>query len=239
MNTSNKLAILLEKKEIGNSSQETHLGVIRSADASHTLFIEQKIKSGRRALYCALGAGMCGTLNIWLPAALQGYNTFVIPILLYGIESIVLSEPNINQLDAFHRGVLRCLQNLPTSTAIPGLRLLSGTLPIEALIHKRTLVFLHKIINPVNNPPALRMKEIIVRQLATRDNSSNSWASLVKTLLDTYKLPTASSLIEKPVSKQIWKKMVNSKVNELWLENLKKEAEKMSSLKYLNLESCK
>jgi hypothetical protein len=57
-------------------------------------------------------------------------------------------------------------------------------------------------------------KESSRRQLAIKDQNSNSWFTHIRKLLQKYNLPTAYDLMERPPTKWKWKAMLNKAVKE-------------------------
>ena len=168
--------------------------------------------------------------------AMIQYNTYVGPTLLYGLEALVLRTDEIQPLDKFHRKCLRYIQHLPQSTANCALYLLLGVLPIEAQIHIKVLNFFRNIIDEENNsPPSEYMRNIIIRQLAMKENESSSWVTMVKKLLRIYGLPSVYTLLENTPKKMQWKKTLNEAVSSHWQKELKEEANTMSTMEFLNI----
>ena len=88
------------------------LGVWWSQDLSSTRSIEDNILKARRAFF-ALGAidiyqGSCNPLTAW-----SIFNTYVLPILLYGCEVWFLTEPLLRKLESFQGEVGRRILKLP------------------------------------------------------------------------------------------------------------------------------
>ena len=116
-------------------------------------------------------AGYYGLGGVGPAIALQMHNTYTVPVLLYGLEALVLSDTDIKGLSMFHRKNLRYI-HLPKSTAMPAVYLLLGTLPIQAQLDIRTLLLIRKIMAAeAENPPAL-YRNLINRQLAMKDVNS-------------------------------------------------------------------
>ena len=227
---------MLYNKQLGYSKAEPHLGISRNQQNNNKDTIIKRIQKARRTTYSLLGAGLSGIENIGPEVAIRGFNIYILPILLHGLETLMLTKSEMNELELFQREMLRRFMKLPESTAIPAIHLLSGTLPIEAEIHKRSLGLLRSVLdaNP-DCPPAVFMKAFMVRQLAMEE--SNSWATKMRSLLKQYQLPPANTLIQHPPKKQQWKDALKG-VNKFWFEKLKKEAHSMSTLSLLDIEQC-
>ena len=110
---------------------------------------------------------------------------------------------------------------------------------IKVLLDIRTLTLLRSAIagNP-SCPPLEYVKELITHQLAVKSQGSESWTTHVRKLLEKYKLPPASELLEYTPGKKEWKAAVKRAVHEKWSEDLCAEAMSMSTLQYLNIDQC-
>jgi hypothetical protein len=73
-------------------------------------------------------------------------NIYITPILTYGLEALVLSEKDMKPIEIYYRSLLRQIQHLPTSTAIPAIYLLMGCIPIEGQIHVKMLTFFGRLV---------------------------------------------------------------------------------------------
>ena len=67
------------------------------------------------------------------------WSTFVVPRLLYGLESILLSKKDVECLEKFQRKCLKQIQGLPDKTDISISLALLGVLPLDAVVHKNAL----------------------------------------------------------------------------------------------------
>ena len=79
--------------------------------------IQARITEARRTAYSLLGAGLCGMNGPGPEVAIQLYSTYVMPVLLYGLEALVLKEKDVNTQELYHRRNIRHILHLPTSTA--------------------------------------------------------------------------------------------------------------------------
>ena len=100
--------------------------------------------------------------------------------------------------------VLRQSQHLPDETAGPSLYLLTGLLPVEAIIDRNILVFLCNILRNTGT----KEKEILRRQMSTKNLSSNSWVNTARSTLRKYDLPTIYELEYNHPDKMTWKRQV-------------------------------
>jgi len=70
------------------------------------------------------------------------YQVYVVPRLLYGLETLNLQNKDLTALHSFHLSTLKHIQSLPNRTATSAIYLLLGILPINAELHKRQLSLL-------------------------------------------------------------------------------------------------
>ena len=126
---------MLYNKELGYSKDEPHLGISRNQQNNKDT-IGKRIQKARRTTYSLLGAGLSGLKNVGPEVAIRGFNIYILPILLHGLEALVQTKAEVNDLALFQREMLQRFMKLPDSTAIPAIHLLSGILPVKAEIHK-------------------------------------------------------------------------------------------------------
>ena len=92
------------------------------------------------------------------------YLTYVLPRLTDGLEAVILSEKDIATLEIHLKTFLRYIQHLPKSTATPALYLLAGVLPVEAVVHIKTLTFFVSLITRLHS---------VERQIVERQKDSS------------------------------------------------------------------
>ena len=115
----------------------THLGINRYNNINDKdKFILERLALGRRTSYSLMGAGFHGVDGIPPNVCCKLYHTYVLPRILYGLETMVLSRSQIDQLEVPPRRTLRAIQRLPIRTASAAVHLLIGALPIEAALDK-------------------------------------------------------------------------------------------------------
>lgn len=222
--------LYLNDKKLDEVSEYTHIGLYRSHKDQQ--LVNERIKVARRTSYALMGAGLHGYNGVNPNIGIQVWNTYVRPRLLFGLDSVVLSKRDVNELNLFHKGQLKSLLNLPERTADAAVYILSGQLPIEAFIHYMVLVNLGNILS--NNRIE---KEIAVRQLLVKKNDSHSWFIYAAKLLELYDLDSIFYLIENMPSKCSWKASVKKKIEFSWLNKINKMSEGKSSLQYLSSSS--
>ena len=68
--------------------ETSHMGLLRSSASDNTPVLEN-IKKARRALYSLMSAGLYGNNGLDPETCLQLFQTYVIPVLIYGLEVIL------------------------------------------------------------------------------------------------------------------------------------------------------
>ena len=114
--------------------------------------------------------------------------------------------------------------------ADPAVYVLTGTIPIEAVVHKRALTLFVSICRLGDDSVE---KQLARRQLSIK---SFSWFIAIRKLLIKYDLPHPWDLLDDPPTKTRWKATVNKSVNEYWCITIRENAALCPSLQYLNTE---
>ena len=242
INNKNSTSLTLNSKPLGLSTCEPHLGIHRNTNGNNEDTIQSRISAARRTVMSLLGAGLRGYYGTGPYAGALKYKTYVLPILIYGLEVLVLSTTEIKILEKYHRQNIRCLLHLPTSTAVEALHFLSGIPPIEGEIHIKALSTFRNIIAiEMPSPPLLYIRELIIRQMTMKTSQSSSWTTYIKSLLIRYNLPSVSNLLNCTPSKREWKKTIKSAVYGKWSADFRDKilSENKTSLEYLIISNCK
>ena len=103
--------------------------------------------------------------------------------------------------------LLKKMVGAPTSTTNSFLLLELGVLPIDAEIHKRQLMYLHRILALPDDDPVHQM---FVNMMALDGQGEANWWSGVKLLITKYNLPSLEEI--KCMKKEAYKRLVNESV---------------------------
>ncbi|VDI73763.1 Hypothetical predicted protein [Mytilus galloprovincialis] len=145
---------------------------------------------------------------------------------------LAYTQKELNALEIYERKLLKQIQGLPDRCANVAVYALLGTTPITVHIERNSLT---TFFNIASHPEFIE-HEIARRQLAMKDETSNSWFTHIRIILQKYNLPTAFEIMNNPPSKTLWKKQIDSAINKFWEESWRDEIEQKKSLKYLNLQ---
>ncbi|MES9884980.1 MAG: reverse transcriptase family protein [Sedimenticola sp.] len=209
-----------------------HMGILRSAATDETS-VDENIKKARRTIYSLMASGLHGENGLDPETSLHLMQTYILPVLIYGMEVILPKVKLVDKLEIVNKKFLKQILSLPTTVANPAVYILSGTIPVEGTIHKRALTLFGNISRLQDESLE---KQIAERQLNVKNMESSSWFIAVKKILLKYELNDPLELLNNPPQKLYWKKTVNTAVNNFWKERIKQHAAQYSSLKYLNLD---
>lgn len=225
-------SLTLGENPITIADSTKHLGLIRSVKQESRLNIMERISLARRTLYMLLNTGVYSNNGINPKISFKIYQCYVLPRMLFSLETIPLNNADLHELELFHRKTLKSIQSLPTYTANAAALLLLGALPIEGELHKRQLSLLYGILNSENS----NVKGILDRQFTVYDSDHDSFCGRVKDTLELYNLPSLDSLCEDRPTKLQWKKMVKTAVNNFWTNTLRIDLENKSTMAYCNID---
>ena len=213
-----------------NSNCQNHVCSPTNATVSDAM-IKYRVKLGRATTYSLMGAGLYGAKGLNPIVSTQMMIMFVIPRMIYGLETQILNKKQYEMLETFYRTTLRQLQALPQNVAREAIYLLLGVLPLEAILHMRTLNLLQKI----GQDETSLLYQVAVRQLAVKTAKSHSWFIYTTRLCDQYGLPHPFDIITQYKEKCEWKTVLKDKVHEYWEKKLKDLASSKSTLRYINI----
>ena len=208
-------------------TETPHLGLTRSSSDENIINIEERMALARRTLYSLIKTGVHGTNGLNPRTSCKIYQVYVIPRLLYGLETLNLKKKDMATLSSFHIGTLKRLQSLPIRTANSAVYLLLGTLPISAELHKKQLSLLHQIAMSEN---------VSIREIAWRQYNVGRPASFfirIVGILDLYKLPPFTEVMNGHFKKIDWKGIVKRSINTYWNTKLQLDCQSKSSLSLL------
>ena len=119
--------------------QETmHMGIIRSANSLESA-VEENIKKARRTIYGLMAAGLHGENVLGPETSIQLIHTYVLPVMVYGLEVILPNKTLTYKLERVYRRFLKQVLSLTETVADPAVYIISGAIPIEVVVHKRVL----------------------------------------------------------------------------------------------------
>ncbi|CAC5382256.1 unnamed protein product [Mytilus coruscus] len=198
----------LGKATLPTSKKATHIGICRTDDDSCKATIDENLKKARRTLYSLMGVGLYGENGLDSQTSMSIMNTYIIPIMLYGLEIVIPRGRCLETLNIQFKKILKQLLSLPKTVADPVIYIISGMLPVEAQIDVKILTFYGNITR--------------------QEKSSIEWQLAERQL-------NVKSINMNPISKYQWKSEITSKIQKFWTEKILNQAKLSTSLKYLSL----
>ena len=217
-------------KEMPVVTEAMHMGLRRTSGAEE-ITINENIKKSRRSFYSLMSANLQGMDP---ETAIQLYQTYVMPVLNYGLEVVLPRRKSLDTLERQHKKFMKHIFALPANTADAAIYILSGIIPIEGYIHKRALSLFGNVCRLDPSSIEWRLAE---RQLSTKTDSSNSWFIAIKKIFVKYGLKDPMEMLLNPVTKTAWKRTVNEHIDKYWVEKIKFEATLYPSLQFLSTDS--
>ena len=208
-----------------------NLGINRAGKKESSINMKEHISLARRTSYSLMNTGHHGPTGLNPMTSYIIYKAYVLPRLLYGLETLSLTKGQLEQLSKYHLQTLRNIQSLPQRTSTSAVFLLLGALPLEAELHRRRLSLAISVINSENSTIRL----LVQRQLACSYDNWNSFFYELAKILQKYELPSLGQLFCSNFTKLQWKHMCTKAVNTFWTKQLVNDIKTKKSLKNLSV----
>ena len=222
-----------EEKKVIPAHEIVYLGDVFNDQGNNDSLIKDRVRRGTKAIICITALIRETSLGIFeVSVWLLLYHSLFIPTVLFNCQAWSrLRQKDIENLQTIQLKFLKRIFSLASSTPNSFLLLELGVLPIQAEIHKRQLVFLHKILQlPIDDP----VNQMFTNMQLFSANGEANWWSQVHPLLQEYGLPENLETI-KQLSKDTFKSMVNKGVYHVSFSKLKSECaslKKTANLRY-------
>ena len=209
-----------------------HLGQVVSGLDQEKKNVDLRLSKGRGALFSLLGPAFQHKSFLGPKARHHIYRTYVTPIVLSGLSSIVLRKADLAPLTGFHRKTLRGILRFSKTSNIPAIHFLLGELPIEGQLHRDTFSLLYSVwANPQS-----KIYSIVKYLLKTSSSNSRTWSMYVRFLAQKYGLPDPLTTLESDLrSKSNFKESVMTKISAFHENDLRQMAVNNSRMNYLNV----
>ena len=190
--------------------------MIRSCDGNMPKLMK-RFTAHRRALQANLPSGTARRHRGNIAAGLKVEKIYSMPVLYSGLASLVLTSQEINHLDQHYINTLRNLLKSHPGTPQAFVYFMTGGLPGKAILHLRQLSLFSMITHLPMNPLFKRAKTV----LTSHQPSSKSWFNQIRGICLMYCLPHPLNLLEQPLTKDAFKKLVKSHVTDYWERKLR------------------
>ena len=122
-----------------------HLGLIVAGLDEEQKNIDANISKCRASLFALLGPAFAYKVLMSPKVQVHIWRACSLPVLLSGLPALPIRPSQAKTLQTFHNKILRGFLKLSKSSPIPALHFLLGEMPVEGLLHIRTLCLLHNI----------------------------------------------------------------------------------------------
>ena len=226
-NLKHPCTVTIAEKDVEPTYHAVHLGMSRHTNTlSPDMIVKERMACGRKTAYGLMGTGFHGVNGLSPKISIHIYETYVLPRLMYGLEATILKKKHISELETFHRGMLRDLQSLPTRCSSSAVHILSGQLPLEAILDTRMATLLHM----AGNDRTSTLAQVGLHQLSSKPDNSNSWFLYCARRLVIYNLDPVSILMN-----QTSKAHIKKTIREHHSTIIKTDAANKSTLKFMTL----
>ena len=223
--------IKINNVQVNFTNETEHVGVVRNT-AGNMPNILHRIAEHKKALGAVLSVGLARGHQGSPAAALRVHHLHCLPVLFSGLATLVLNKAETSIVDKHYQHTIQNLQRLHMKTPRSIIFFLAGTLPGEAQLHMRQFSLFSMICHLPSDP----LNQHAKYSLSTLPPSSFSWFHQVRDLCLQYSLPHPLILLENPMTKYRFKKLVKLKVTEYWHQVLASEccSPSLTSLRYFN-----
>ena len=206
-----------------------HVGIARST-LGNSVSIFARINAHKRALGAILHTGLARGHRGNPAASLRVQKLYGTPVLLSGLAPLLLTRSEEAMVDQQQNDTIKNLQRLLPNTPRAVILFLAGSLPGFALLHMRKLSIFGMITRLTDN----FINKHAVNIFTSATNSSKSWFSQIRQICLRYGLPHPLDLLQNPLRKDDYKKLIKSRVINYWELALRSEAAQLPSLKYFH-----
>ena len=218
-------------KKVISTHVIVYLGDLFNDLGNNDDLIEDRVRRGMKAIICISSLIQETNLGIHeVSVWLLLYRALFISTVLFNSQTWSrIREKDISRLQTLQLKLLKKILSLASSTPNSFLYLELGVLPIEAEIHKRQLMYLHRILQLPNEDPVYQMFQNL-KHLS--ECGEDNWWSQVKPLLQKYGVPENLDTI-KVLSKNAFRTIVNKGVYHTSFAALKAECGVMKKTAHL------
>ena len=194
--------------------------MLRSSLANNSTILA-RLTAHRNALRALLHSGMARGHRGNPAASLHVDEVYGIPVLLSGLGPLVLSKTECSMISQHHKEIISNLQRLLPLTPRSVIYFLAGSLPGEALLHLRQL----SIFGMITRLPASNVShQVSTNLLKETPVSKKTWIFQISEICEQYCLPHPLQLLQSPLPKMPFKKLVKKRVTDYWEQLLRAEA---------------
>lgn len=209
-----------------------HLGLVVSGEREEEKNINTKLVKGRGSLFGLLGPALAQRCLLNPELKMHLFRLFTCPITRCGLSAMVIRPTLMEPLEVFHRKALRSFLSLSDRSPVPALYFIFGELPLSAKIHRDMFALFYGIWKNQQT----KIHEIVKYLLQEAPDNSRTWSIYLRHLSKQYGLPDPLDLLNtEPMSKEVFKNMVMSKITAFHERNLRERAANNSKMGFMNV----
>ena len=218
--------ITIDDKNIQFVEEAEHVGVLRSTHGNMPNII-LRISSFKGALGSVVSCGLARGSRSNSSASLRILTLYATPVLLSGLASLVLTSKEINCVDQQFKRTLQNILKISANSPPALVYFIAGSLPGKAILHKKQLTLFGMICRLRDDPLNKHARQVLLTS-----SSPTSWFIQVRDLFLQYQLPHPLQLLDNPLTKEQFKRLLKAKVVDYWETALRNEASSLLSLDY-------
>ena len=209
------------------TTEAEHVGIVRHISGNMPNILN-RITAHKKSMGSVLSAGLSRSHRGNAAASLRVHQLYCQDVLLSGLAAQVLTKAEIKIIDSYYQVTLQNLQRLHTKTPRSVVLFLAGSLPGEAILHKKQLTLYSMICRLPSDPLNAHARHVLTRS----PPSAKSWFLQIRDICLLYSLPHPLNLLDNPPTKTGFKTLVKAKVTAYWENILMQEAMALDSLLY-------
>ena len=204
-----------------------HVGVVRHTSGNGPAILA-RCSAHQKALAAVLSQGLAKGHRANPAFGLQIHRLYAVPVLLSGLGALILTNKEVDVIELHFRNTLRQILRLFKGTPRSIIYFLAGSLPGTALLHLKQLSLFGMISRKTDNI----LHSHAVNIFSSLTIAKNSWFFQIRQHCIMYDLPHPSCLLDRPLSKLAFKKLLKSKVINYWECLLRAEIECLRSVPF-------
>ena len=210
-----------EESNVVDTEEIIYLGDVFNDKGNNSGLIRDRVKRGTKAMVTIMSLLAENEVGVHhMNVLLLLYQALFLATTLFNSQTwSKLRQEDTDKLKVMQLRYLKRAIGVAAGAPNSVVYLELGVLPITAEIHKRQLMFLHRILNLEHTDPVYQMFENMISYSAAGERN---WWSQVEGLLDTYEIGKDLKNL-KTLSKDQYKTMINKKVKEVVLGVLNRE----------------
>ena len=230
--------LMLNGEKVDVETEVTYLAEQFNQQGNNDALIKERVKSGRSSFseiisLCELF--MSYESKFITPSLMLLFNSIVVSRILVNCQTWTrLRKKDCESITICVQAGLKRILMTATSTPNCGVYLELGILPIEYVIKKRKMMFLHKILQNDKNNILYKIYE--GQKHAHQHQKEKNWYSEIQDIKEEFQLRHTDEQI-KELKKEEWKKKIKTTVTAVAVRKLLDEKQSKSKLRHITYEN--